>query len=102
MDLLVSWVSSPCLLQVTNSKLHSKLKGAYLWWKTAKFTGKKFYYHVLLGDNNWIHETEKQNPTVGEYYFSDAVWSSDEAFPDLARGELAKKQNEKPSWASWK
>jgi hypothetical protein len=78
------------------------LIGGYLWWKTAKFTAKKFYYHVILGDSNWILEQEKNNPSVGEYYFSDAVWSSDEDFPDLARGEMAKKPLPKPEWASWK
>lgn len=36
---------------------------------------------------------------AGEYYFNDTPISSDEAFPDLARGEMAKKSREKPEWA---
>lgn len=52
----------------------------YLWWKTTKFTLHKFYRHVIMGDRNWLFEQEK-DPAYGEYYFSDAPWSSDEAFP---------------------
>jgi hypothetical protein len=74
----------------------------YLWYKTAKFTAKKFYYHVLLGERTWLHEMEKNQPVVGEYYFSDSPFSSDEAFPDLARGEMAKKKIDIPEWAEKK
>jgi hypothetical protein len=30
--------------------------GMVLWYKTAKFTAKKFYYHCLLGERNWLYE----------------------------------------------
>ena len=51
-----------------------------------------------MGEKNWIHESEKNNPSVGEYYFNDSPWSCEESFPDLARGEIAKKQFETPTW----
>ena len=68
-----------------------------MWYKTAKFTAKKFYYHVLLGERNWIHEGEKLNNGVGNYYFNDTPWANDETFPDAARGEMAKKAFETPA-----
>jgi len=76
--------------------------GGYLWYKTAKFTAKKFYYHVLLGERTWLYEMEKNQPTVGDYYFSDSPFSSDEDFPDLARGEMGKKKLDTPEWAKKK
>ena len=72
----------------------------YLWCKTAKFTAKKFYYHVLLGERNYFYEQMKLDGGAGEYYFKDTPFSSDEDFPDLARGEMAKKTREAPEWAS--
>lgn len=41
---------------------------------------------------------DKNHPYVGEYYYGDAPFSSDEAFPDLARGEMSKKKIEQPDW----
>jgi hypothetical protein len=55
-----------------------------------------------MGERNWILEQERQQPGANEYYFSDSPWTSDEAFPEIARGEMAKKKIEKPEWASWK
>jgi len=78
------------------------LKAGYIWYKTALFTGKKFYYRVLLGERTWLHEMEKNHTTIGEYYFGDSPFSSDEAFPDLARGEMAKKKIDIPEWATKK
>jgi len=64
----------------------------YIEYKTAKHFAKKFYYHVLCGERNWLLERERNNPTTGEYSFTDTPISSDEAFPDIARGEIAKKK----------
>jgi len=72
--------------------------GIYLWYKTAKFTAKKFYWHVLMGERQWIHEGEKNNPSVGDYYFTDTPWTSEEDFPDIARGEMAKKKLDIAEW----
>ena len=73
-------------------------KAFYLWYKTAKFTAKKFYNHVILGERNWLFEASKNNPSVGEYYFKDTLLSHEEAIPDLARGEMAKKKIETPEF----
>lgn len=64
----------------------------YLWWKTTKFTADKFYNHVVLGKRNWLYEMERNNPTYGLYYFKDVPLSHEEAMPDLARVEWAKKK----------
>lgn len=68
----------------------------YVWYKTAKFTAKKFYHHVILGERNWLFEASRQNSSYGEYYFKDALLSHDEAFPDLARGQMTVKKWEQP------
>ncbi len=61
------------------------------------FTAKKFYNHCILGERNWVLESQRQNPGYGEYYFKDSPLSCEENFPDLARGEMAKKKIELPS-----
>ena len=66
-------------------------KAIYLWYKTFCFTSKKFYNHVLMGERNWILESERRDYGQGEYYFKDSYLSADERFPDIARGEMAKK-----------
>ena len=33
----------------------------YCWYKTAKFTGKKFYWHVLMGERQWDFEYDRNN-----------------------------------------
>jgi len=41
---------------------------------------------------------QKQNQSFGEYYFKDTYLSHEEALPDIARGEIAKKNIEKPEF----
>ena len=43
-------------------------KAIYLWYKTFCFTSKKFYNHVLMGERNWILESERRDYGQGEYY----------------------------------
>ncbi len=74
------------------------IKAAYLWYKTTKFTAKKFYYHVIMGERAWIYEMERQNSGFGEYFFEDVPVASEESFPDLARGEMAKNKWEEPDF----
>lgn len=44
-----------------------------------------------MGERNWILESERRDYGQGEYYFKDSYLSADERFPDIARGEMAKK-----------
>ncbi|CAD8052910.1 unnamed protein product [Paramecium sonneborni] len=74
------------------------LGASYLWWQVTKMTAVKFYKHCLLGERQWSYERERQNNTYGNYYFKDVPLSCEENFPDLARGEIAKKQRPKPEW----
>jgi hypothetical protein len=74
------------------------LSAFYLWYKTGKFTAKKFYNHVILGDRQWLFEDSRQNPSYGEYYFKDTYLSHEEALPDVARGEMAKNKWPKPDF----
>lgn len=69
-----------------------------MWYKTGKFTAKKFYNHVILGDRQWLFEDSRQNPSYGEYYFKDTYLSHEEALPDVARGEMAKNKWPKPDF----
>lgn len=71
----------------------------YLYYKTAKFTAKKFYWHVLMGERQWEFEADRQNSCKiviiiawGEYYFNDTPISSEENFPALAKAESTKKK----------
>ena len=70
----------------------------YLWAKTTAFTARKFYRNVLLGDRNWAAEMEKNRREGGEYFFKDTPLATEEDFPDLARGEMAKKKKDEPTW----
>jgi hypothetical protein len=31
----------------------------YIWFQTARFTAKKFYWHVLMGERAWEYESDK-------------------------------------------
>lgn len=72
----------------------------YIWWQTAKFSFSKIYRHCILGERNWVHESARNNPSVGEYYFNDVPLSCEESMPDLARAEMAKKPLYKPTFAA--
>ena len=52
---------------------------------------------MLLGDRVWIHEHSRWNHGAQRYQFMDSPLSCEEAFPDIARGELAKQGA--PEWA---
>lgn len=61
---------------------------------------KKFYNNVILGERLWLYEQERQNPGYGEYFFNDSPLQVEESFPDLARGQMAKKKWDKPEWST--
>eukprot|EP01015_Nassula_variabilis_P032229 TRINITY_DN745_c0_g2_i2.p2 TRINITY_DN745_c0_g2~~TRINITY_DN745_c0_g2_i2.p2 ORF type:complete len:151 (+),score=38.41 TRINITY_DN745_c0_g2_i2:66-518(+) len=77
--------------------LYPTLAG-YFWIKTTAFTGKMFYRNVLLGDKNWAWEMERNRREGGEYFFKDTPLATEDDFPDLARGEMAKTKAEAPTW----
>ena len=71
----------------------------YTYYQVAKFTLNKCYAIVILQERNWTFENQRNNYSVGEYYFNDVPLSCEENFPDIARGELAKKPLYIPSLA---
>ncbi|KAM3140982.1 hypothetical protein pb186bvf_006993 [Paramecium bursaria] len=72
---------------------------AYIFWQTTKYTAKKFYSHVLLGERQWYWEKERNNNTIGLYYFKDSPLSCEESYPDIARVEIARKIRPEGTWA---
>ena len=71
----------------------------YCWYQSTTFFINKFYRHAILQERNWIHEFNRQNPTIGEYFFSDVPNSCDENFPDVARQIAAGLTTYSPEWA---
>ena len=69
----------------------------YTWLQTTAYAADKVYNHMLLGDRVWIHEHSRWNHGAQRYQFMDSPLSCEEAFPDIARGELAKQGA--PEWA---
>ena len=55
-----------------------------------------------MGERQWVYEDIKQNPGYGEYFFKDTPLAGEESFPDLARGEMAKKKIPLPEIAAKK
>ena len=72
----------------------------YYWVRIALFCGGKMYRWIVFGEKNWEYERLNITPYGGEYFFKDSPLSSEEDFPDLARGEMAKSISERPSWVS--
>ena len=66
----------------------------YALFNSCLFTADKFYNHVIMGERLWIDETLKWNHTNQHYQFNDSPLSCEEAFPDVARGLLAQKEDE--------